>query len=397
MNFNLAEIISRLMLKNKEGSYWDFKSIWHTNNAELVRDILSLANNTEYSGERYLIFGVTDPPNCSFNEGFVSSSRKNQSNLLDLFSSLRFLGGIEPDISVESIHIQSQQVDVIKIKDKSFKPYCLQKKFADGKERVHAGTVYTRVGDKNTAKDSCAELYHIEQMWRERFGLDQSPLTRIMNYLIRPNEWICNDNNIFYYRYSPEFTLELSTNNEDSQGCWWSSFIDKITQKSPAILKYHTTLLSQKIICFFEREGITIPYPDVDYIKIGENNIEKCRKETLSFFSFTKGTMDYSLLYFLFQNSGITKLKSIRLHDYKAIQSPVKPYMKYLPFPIFCSLAEKEAFLDWISKQTNVFLNNFTHDNNFNGDLLLEQEEQFAYWAYKKYFKEWNYKESANA
>ncbi len=55
----LTQTIINLIERKKEGAYWDFKRQHHTNNGNLVHDILCLAN-ADHQGERYLIFGVND-------------------------------------------------------------------------------------------------------------------------------------------------------------------------------------------------------------------------------------------------------------------------------------------------------------------------------------------------
>ena len=60
MNTNIAEIVTNLLSKQKEGDYWDFKQSYNDDPVRLVHDIICLANNPYYSGERYLIYGVDD-------------------------------------------------------------------------------------------------------------------------------------------------------------------------------------------------------------------------------------------------------------------------------------------------------------------------------------------------
>ena len=55
----LLAIISRLINRKAEGTYWDFKREHHSNNGELIHDVLCLAN-TKHTGDRFLIFGVDD-------------------------------------------------------------------------------------------------------------------------------------------------------------------------------------------------------------------------------------------------------------------------------------------------------------------------------------------------
>ena len=53
MNCEIRELIS---LK-QEGSYWDFKREWHSNNADLLHDIICYANNL-VNRDCYIIIGI---------------------------------------------------------------------------------------------------------------------------------------------------------------------------------------------------------------------------------------------------------------------------------------------------------------------------------------------------
>ena len=55
----LLATVLNLASRKTESRYWDFKLQHHENNAELIHDILCLAN-AEHDGQRYLIFGVED-------------------------------------------------------------------------------------------------------------------------------------------------------------------------------------------------------------------------------------------------------------------------------------------------------------------------------------------------
>lgn len=376
----LIEIIKNLISQKKEGDYWDFKQEWDKNNGDLIRDILSLSNNIEQKGDRYLIFGVTDPPACKVVG--CNSPRKTQADLLDLFSNLVFAGSINPDIRLETCKIGESEIDVVIIRDKSFKPYFLQKEYKDGKEHVHAGTIYSRVGDKNTAKNSTADLYHTEKMWRERLGLDKTPLKRMQQYLQDFNGWHSDGISNNYYKQFPEFTFEYIGKEKNVTGRWWKIFLGKKTTASKIVFKYHTTLLKEIIICRFSRENICIPYPDVDFIQINDSNF-KDAKNTYCLFSFIKDTFDFSLLFHLY---GDYKSSLDDMFERKAISSPEKPPIKHLPFIVFGSSIQKEQFISWLETNMKLFFKEKKLKPKCElGETQLKEEETFAYWAYDKY------------
>lgn len=41
----LTRIVESFINRASEGSYWDFKQNWHSNNADLLKDIICMANN----------------------------------------------------------------------------------------------------------------------------------------------------------------------------------------------------------------------------------------------------------------------------------------------------------------------------------------------------------------
>ena len=55
----MRELIEQLVREKREGEWWDFKQKHHTNLADLLHDILCMANIL-YNGDRYIIFGVND-------------------------------------------------------------------------------------------------------------------------------------------------------------------------------------------------------------------------------------------------------------------------------------------------------------------------------------------------
>lgn len=374
----LILIIKNLINKRKEGAYWDFKREWHKNNADLIRDLISLANTTNYKGDRYLIFGIDDT-NFEIHNLTDDSNRKNQAQLLDLISKLIFLGGYTPQILLETICIENQELDIIIIEDNPFKPYCLQTEYYTRGERIYPGTVYSRIGDKNTAKNTTADLYQVEQMWRERFGLDKTPIERLMQYLLNPSTFWANDGILkSYYKDFPEFTLTHNNDSKNSYEHWWSKLLGKNTKINKINFFYHTTQIKEITTCFFEVDRIHIPFPDIHYIKI--NNERPDPENTLSLYSFTKGTFDFSLLYYL-NNDYIKNPEDLFLPN---ILPQKRNYIKNLPFIVFKSDVEKSSFILYIERNINKF---YQESKMISNDDLLATEKKFADWAYKEYYR----------
>jgi hypothetical protein len=61
MNSTVLEPLSKeLIVSKREGEYWDYKAKPHNNKADLLHDLLCLANSL-HKGNRCLIFGAEAP------------------------------------------------------------------------------------------------------------------------------------------------------------------------------------------------------------------------------------------------------------------------------------------------------------------------------------------------
>ena len=206
-NSNLKEIIQNLINSRIEGDYWDFKA-QHNNKAELIHDIICLANNPRHIGDRYLIFGVDDK--CSLIEIKTSLI---QADIIDILRNANFSGNSFPDLYLKDIEIDKHKLQVLIIKDKpEDRPYYLEKNYSDNKRNrekvvtINAGAIYTRHRDTNTPKDQTASLLATEKMWRSRFGIDPTPLERMTVYLLDFDGWEERKNGettTWYYRNVP--------------------------------------------------------------------------------------------------------------------------------------------------------------------------------------------------
>ena len=88
----LQKLVESLIDRASEGSYWDFKQSWHSDNADLLKDIICMANNTtENMQDGYIIFGIEDK---TYKIVGVSGddNRKNQENVMDFLVRKHGLG-----------------------------------------------------------------------------------------------------------------------------------------------------------------------------------------------------------------------------------------------------------------------------------------------------------------
>lgn len=177
-----------LIASNREGPFWDFKQEHHNNKAELLHDILCLANSITKSN-KYLIYGVTDPNVGCEIVGLESKNRRTQTDIIDFLRSKRFAGDIRPEVEMQCHTIEGKQIDVLVIFDRREKPYFLKENYRHKQKTVFAQHIYTRNIDTNTPINSSADFHRIEGMWQERFGLDLQPAQRMLELLRHPEQW----------------------------------------------------------------------------------------------------------------------------------------------------------------------------------------------------------------
>lgn len=285
--------IQNLINSKREGDYWDFKREPHENNAALLHDILCLSNSL-YKGDKYLIIGVADPSeNCEI-VGLVNrqTNRKNQSDLIDFLREKPFAGGMRPEIEIETVVLNRCEIDVIIIKDRPFKPYYLTSDYRVKEKCVKANYIYTRVVDANTSINSSADLYYIEKMWYQRFGLDLTPSERFRQLLLKPDEWFEDFGNVdyAYHETFPEFRIELSEPED-----LWEPFCEFYPNNKgfygKALFKYQLNTLFELIYIYCDEMRIMLANPSTAYVKI--NNEENW------FFYYDLSSWDGAFLKFL--------------------------------------------------------------------------------------------------
>ena len=279
----LEKIIENLIATGKEGDYCDFKECWHHNNADLVRDIVSLANSPHYIGERYLIIGVDNEAKVI---GIKPASHLKQADIITILRDCNFAGNLFPDISLEDIQVNGKDLSIIVIKDKpEDRPYYLEKVYTQKDKggskdnTIYPGTIYSRVRDSNTPKDKTASLSDTEKMWRQRFGIDATPLERMTQYLLDFDGWcqplvngewngcstpshLLREGGSMYYRQAPEFIIKKSPlSGYDNSGLgdevqggesWVRKAFDPVSRMYKLELVYHQTVLHTEAVLTYD-------------------------------------------------------------------------------------------------------------------------------------------------
>lgn len=242
---NKREIQDLILLK-QEGSYWDFKREWYSQDkkADLLHDIICMANNFS-NRDAYIIIGVDEENDYSFSSVKFDPNRRNTQQLVDFMRDKHFAGGIRPIVSVENICLGQNVIDIIVIHNNNETPFFLTEKY----QSVRENNIYTRVMDSNTPKNKSADLSYIEMLWKKRFGLLSPPLERMMIYLKNSVLWdyspssSCEEK--MYYRFSPEFTIE--TVMDDSRN-GYQYYLFNQTDTHPRWydinLYYHQTMIA---------------------------------------------------------------------------------------------------------------------------------------------------------
>lgn len=369
----LEEIIQQLIDSKKEGDYWDFKEKHHDKAGDLLKDITCLANTVRHSGDRYIIFGVTSGAVIS---GVPSQDRKTQADIINTLGNAGFAGNLYPDVYLREIKLDGKILDVLIIKDTPEKPFYLQKEYNKQGVRLNPGTIYTRVRDANTPTDQVASAFDIEQMWRERFGLDTTPLERLEAYLLDFENWEQVEENRWYYKPFPEFTVQPIEENpyEVQVGeCWVRAATNPSAYVTGFVCRYHQTILRKIVAIYYDEMRYLIPNPEVKVISA---------KEHILFYSFCANSFDFTMLQFLSKNRGSYFLQNDRpfkcrtgsvpilvFHDENQRQRFIEYVVDNIPL---LKAAKYDTLFDSLAKRNNV------HSNDVQEVITLSKLETFC-------------------
>jgi len=241
-----------------EAEHFDRKKEFHSNNAELIHDILCLCNSYSYQ-DRFLVFGIADNGTVVGIKG--DPKRKTSSDFQDLIRQSNF--NRLPSVTYTELEISGTEIGVLRIRNRPDKPFFLTKDKRDGKVTVRAGVIYTRLGDTNIPVGESAPEEMIELMWRERFGFGLNPLDRIQALISDPENWVSIDeDNFLYHREYPEFTIQRGKELVDPfKEPWVEKFPDPNASSFYVTLNYHTTVLERIVFVVVDGGRYTIPLP----------------------------------------------------------------------------------------------------------------------------------------
>lgn len=337
----LKEEISNLIASKREGDYWDFKQKHHTNNSDLLHDIICMANNRA-DRDGYIIFGVTD---ADFEIVGVKDdeNRKNQQQMIDFLKDKKFAGGIRPTIELKTLYIEGHEIDVLVIKNTTDTPYYMLENF----KGIMSNYIYTRIGDTNTPKDRSADINHVEYLWKKRFLLNKPPLQQIEKKLRYKEEWKGEDRT-YYNIYNPEFKICIIDEDDDYEKrdpefYAYNMYNSSVMYRDLQIKYYETKLYSINLVVLDSGRFIT-PIPEWGLLQFGEY-----RSESDYYFKYyIKDSLDYKILEFLLNEDG---------------REAYYAYMRLRDVVLeFDNLLEKENFINYV-KANKTILDDFIEEN----------------------------------
>ncbi len=240
-----------------ETEYLDYKSKWHECNAELVHDILCLAN-ARSENDRYVVFGVKDHEKADNPYDYIvgvpeGDLSKKQQSVVDILDKSCMNKNLSPYIHLYKHELLRPSrilcnenenfkkfLLILHIENVPLKPFFLtqdyegKKKGENGEETIQldAYKIYTRHRDTNTSKTtlkdsvskksnrkqrkSYADDSEMELMWRERFGIDKTPKEKALMYLRNYDIWKSSDYQDFVYCVQdPDFKIK-----KDNERCF---------------------------------------------------------------------------------------------------------------------------------------------------------------------------------
>ena len=355
--------IEKLISLKKEGSYWDFKREWYSQDkkADLLHDIICMANNLS-NRDSYIIIGVDEENDYSFSSVMDDPNRRNTQQLVDFLRDKHFAGGVRPVVHVENISIGENEIDVIVVHNSDATPFYLTEKY----QSVMSNNIYTRVMDSNTPKNKSADLSHIELLWKKRFGLLASLLERMMIFLKNPGLWDCSPSCFeekLYYRFSPEFTIE--TVMDDSKN-GYQYYLFNQTDIHPRWydinLYYHQTMLASLEGVSLDGGRYFTPSPRTDGISLTQYH-----NWDVAFKYYIKNSIEYIVHEFYYHPDGDDEtiahnrfMKCILVFECDSEKENFKEYLKL-------NWDKKENYID------NIWLPYFEEVDGYNMDAIKEE------------------------
>lgn len=290
---DLDLIIEELISRKVEGPYWDFKVKWYSNDdkgkGSLLHDILCMANNLE-DRDAYIIIGVENK-SCKIQGVQEDPNRRSTADLCCFLKDKDFGGEIRPSVRVETLRGLEKEVDVIIIEKSNNTPFFVTKDYFC---IVKANSIYTRIGDTNTPKDSTADIDKIEYLWKKRFGINKSPIQKLPLLLEQEKSWKEShikdiEYDVLFHDLYPEYTIRTQSTGQNSHKLYMLNFIDNTPHWGRIEIYYHQTLIKAFSSVGLDGYRYLIVAPKREVIKIKADK----SYEEIPLFYFFKNSLEF--------------------------------------------------------------------------------------------------------
>ena len=359
---DLEIIIRNLIDTKREDDYWDFKEQWHDNKADLLHDIICLANN-RVDKDAYLILGVRDKTYEIIGVE-EDQNRKNQQNVIDFLKNIPFVSGIRPSIEVKTIMIENHELDILIVKNSYDTPYFLLKDYSDKGKIVRRYSIYTRVKDTNTPKDSIADINQIEFLWKKRFHLTSSPIIQFFHMIENKDEWEerydeKTQSRVYHNIYRPEFTITLNFENDEGNKMFYcfEQTDCRVFYGELIVWYFGTQLYSRQLIDLDGRRFATITLENSFFKLDGERNYDYTYKYLI------KNSEEDKLIKFLYNPDNSYERFAYQKHKRTYLEfndeKQKENFEEYL-------MDKKDEVIDAISKKVPEYLDSSIIKENTN-------------------------------
>ena len=359
---DLEIIIRNLIDTKREDDYWDFKEQWHYNKADLLHDIICLANN-RVDKDAYLILGVRDKTYEIIGVE-EDQNRKNQQNVIDFLKNIPFVSGIRPSIEVKTIMIENHELDILIVKNSYDTPYFLLKDYSDKGKIVRRYSIYTRVKDTNTPKDSIADINQIEFLWKKRFHLTSSPIIQFFHMIENKDEWEerydeKTQSRVYHNIYRPEFTITLNFENDEGNKMFYcfEQTDCRVFYGELIVWYFGTQLYSRQLIDLDGRRFATITLENSFFKLDGERNYDYTYKYLI------KNSEEDKLIKFLYNPDNSYERFAYQKHKRTYLEfndeKQKENFEEYL-------MDKKDEVIDAISKKVPEYLDSSIIKENTN-------------------------------
>lgn len=248
----LEETVNSLRAYGREGGYWDFKQQWYEDKAELLLDIICMANNIE-NRDAYIIIGIQDKTMKVI--GVEKDVHRWKLSSLSQFVAGKHFAMYSPEIDLQTIIIEEHVIDVIIVRNTNNTPYYLVKDYKDKRKVLKQGQIYIRLNDRKAGYDCAAPYWCIEHLWKKHFGIGLSIMDRLMVLLNDTDKWIFDWGNkkYAYHKEVPEFHIEKTSKMEQGWVPAAAFYAHPTMYLADLNIMYHSTIIYEtQLWCFDE-------------------------------------------------------------------------------------------------------------------------------------------------